>query len=236
MSPLIEAAHLGRRFGTPPTQRVALSDVGLCVELGELVAVEGPSGAGKSTLLHLLAGLDRPDTGDVIIDGVSLGALTDRELARLRREHIGLILQTIDLLPTLAAWENVAVPGLLDGHRLANLRGRAHQLLDQFGLGDRGDQRPDQLSGGEQQRVAVARALFNHPTLLIADEPTGALDTVAGDEVLRVLRTLADQGQTVILATHSSRAAAYAHRTLRLVDGVLEDNTSASESDEAFSP
>ncbi len=199
----------------------ALRGVELEVGRGEFVAITGASGSGKSTLLHVLGALDRPDEGDVAIEGHLLAALSDEDLALLRRRRIGFVLQFFNLLPTLSALENAAFPLLLDGR--ADALERAARSLDAVGLGHRSDHRPAQLSGGEQQRVALARALVTRPAVVMADEPTGNLDSVTGQEILRLLRATADEGQTILMVTHDERSAAYADRVVRLADGVLMD-------------
>ena len=217
---IVEAEGVHRCFRSARAAEVhALRDVSLAVAAGELVGVQGPSGSGKSTLLHLLAGLDRPDAGVVRMDGVDLASLDDPARTQLRLHRIGLVLQTFDLLPTLDAADNVAVPAILAGARPRASRVRAVELLDAVGIADRAEHRPGELSGGEQQRACIARALVNDPTLVLADEPTAALDSVAGDGVLRVLRDVAADGRAVVLASHDARAVAHAHRSIRLVDG-----------------
>lgn len=218
-SPLVvEAVDVHRSFRSGVH---ALRGVSLTVAAGELVGVHGPSGSGKSSLLHLLAGLDRPDTGTVRFEGRDLAAVGDADRTTLRLHRIGLVLQSFDLLPTLDAADNVAVPAILAGTAPKAARARAVELLGAVGLGDRVDHRPGTLSGGEQQRACVARALINQPALVIADEPTAALDSVAGDGVLRLLQEVAADGRAVVLASHDARAIAHAHRSIRLVDGAV---------------
>lgn len=220
MGAVLEASDLHRTFRSARAADVhALRGVSLAVAPGEVVGVHGPSGSGKSTLLHLLAGLDRPDRGRVRFDGQDLDALDEPARTALRLHRIGLVLQSFDLLPTLDAADNVAVPAILAGAPPRAARIRAVELLDAVGLSGRADHRPAELSGGEQQRACIARALVNDPVLVLADEPTAALDSVAGDGVLRVLRELAADGRAVVLASHDARAAAHAHRSIRLVDG-----------------
>jgi putative ABC transport system ATP-binding protein len=203
------------------TQTVrALEGISLAIAAGEFVSVLGPSGSGKSTLLHLMGALDQPTSGTVRIDGVDVGRLSDDELTDFRRRRLGFVFQFFNLLPTLSAWENVAVPLLLDGHRLRSVRSRAAPLLESLGLAQRVDHRPAELSGGEMQRVAIARALINEPLLVLADEPTGNLDRATGSEVLDVLqRTCADLGAAVVMVTHDEQAALRADRSVHLVDG-----------------
>lgn len=215
----VEARGLRRVFGDGPDAVRALNDVDVSIAPGEFVAVMGPSGSGKSTLLHIVGGLDRPDGGEVLIDGQPLAGLSDDELAHLRRRSIGFVLQFFNLFPLLSALENVAFPLLLDGHRDALTR--AAEALERVGLAARAQHRPGQMSGGEQQRVAVARALVTRPAVVLADEPTGSLDTLSGEDVLRQLRAAADAGQTVMLITHDASAAAYADRVVRFRDGAV---------------
>ena len=196
----------------------ALSGVTLDVAAGEFVAIVGPSGSGKSTLMHLLAGLDTPDAGAVHIAGVDITRMSDRELTRLRRKHIGFVFQSFNLLPTLSAEENVLLPLAIAGRKPE--RDVIDALMEKMGLAERRDHKPAQLSGGQQQRVAVARALICSPTVLFADEPTGNLDSAAGAGVLELLRTAVDEdGQTTVMVTHDARAAATADRVLFLADG-----------------
>lgn len=214
---VVDARGLNRTYGNGPDAVHALRDVDLSIGAGEFVAIMGPSGSGKSTLLHLLGGLDRPDSGEARVEGESLVDLDDEALAHLRRRRIGFVLQFFNLFPLLSARENVAFPLLLDGRDDALVR--ADAALDRVGLSGRGTHRPGQLSGGEQQRVAVARSLVTEPAVVLADEPTGSLDTLAGEDVLRLLRAAADDGHSVLLITHDAPAAAYADRVVRLRDG-----------------
>ena len=228
MAPTVEAVGLHRTFGNGSDAVRALHDVSLRIEPGEFVAVEGPSGCGKSTLLHLLGGLDVPDRGVVTFGDVAISAMSDSDRSAFRRERVGMVLPIVELIPTLRLWENVASPLLLTGKRLSTGRERARHLLDSVGLGHRADAFSGRLSTGEAQRTSLARALFNEPQLLVADEPTSYLDSVRGDEVLRLLRDLADQGQSIVMATHDPRAAAFADRSLRLLDGQVVDDASES--------
>ena len=199
----------------------ALRGVDLDVSEGEFVAITGASGSGKSTLLHVLGALDRPDEGHVEIEGRTLADLSEEELAVLRRRRLGFVLQFFNLLPTLSAEENAAFPLLLDGHKDA--LSRATESLASVGLDHRRTHRPSQLSGGEQQRVALARALVTRPAVVMADEPTGNLDSATGEEILKLLRATADRGQTIVMVTHDDRTASFADRVVRLADGVLLD-------------
>lgn len=196
----------------------ALDGVDLDLAAGSFTAVMGPSGSGKSTLLQCAAGLDRPTSGTVAVDGVELAGLSERRLTLLRRERIGFVFQSFNLLPSLTAAQNVALPLRLARRRPA--RGAVREALDRVGLGDRAGHRPSQLSGGQQQRVALARALITRPAVLFGDEPTGALDTATSREVLSLLRELVDrEGQTTVMVTHDPVAASYADRVVFLVDG-----------------
>ncbi|MFQ5657447.1 MAG: ABC transporter ATP-binding protein [Candidatus Methylomirabilales bacterium] len=198
----------------------ALRGVTLEIHQGEFVAVMGPSGCGKSTLLHLMAGIDRPSSGEVWFDGQPLGTMHETELTRYRREKVGIVYQLYNLLPHLTLWENVALPLLLAGRAPGDTRSRAGEVIKSLDLTERADHWPHQLSGGEMQRAAVARAVITRPSLLLADEPTGNLDSKAGETVLRLLQTLnQDEGYTVVLATHSQEAASYAQRIIHLRDG-----------------
>ncbi|NDD62945.1 MAG: ABC transporter ATP-binding protein [Acidobacteria bacterium] len=216
---MIELIEVSRSYGGAKPV-VALGQVNLRVGAGERVAVMGPSGSGKSTLLNLICGLDRPTTGSILIGQVDMASLDDDARTRLRREQIGMIFQTFNLLPTLTAIENVALPLRLNGtaRRLAESRARA--MLGRVGLGDRADHRPDQLSGGERQRMAIARALIFEPPLLLADEPTGNLDSRTGDEILNLLDQLhAELNTTILLVTHNEEAIRFCQRLIRLRDG-----------------
>ncbi len=216
---LLRARRLSRVFGAGQTAVRALHDVDLAVEEGEMVAIMGPSGSGKSTLLHILGALDRPDAGSVEIDGRRYDDLSDRELTTLRGEVFGFVFQFFNLLPTLSAAENVLVPALVNGERPARYSARVGELLDRVGLAGRAAHTPTELSGGEQQRVAIARALLRRPRLVLADEPTGNLDSNAGGTVMRLLRAVVDEGQTVVMVTHDPGAAALADRVVFLRDG-----------------
>lgn len=223
---LIEAQELTKVYGSGETAVTALDHVNLKVEPGEFVAVMGPSGCGKSTLLHLLGGLDHPTSGRVLIEGVSLGDLSDDRLTELRRRKIGFVFQFFNLIPVLDATENAALPLTLDGVSAAAAKERAREWLIKVGLENRLNSRPDQLSGGQQQRVAIARALVTEPALVLADEPTGNLDTRAGDEIAGLLRQVADAwGRAVIMVTHDSHIASYSDRIVFLKDGKEVDET-----------
>lgn len=223
---LIEAENLTKVYGKGETAVVALDHVNVNVGEGELVAVMGPSGCGKSTLLHLLGGLDRPTEGQVTIGGHSLADLSDNALTQLRRRKIGFVFQFFNLVPILTSVENAALPLILDGMNIAQAKQKATVWLQKVGLGNRLGSRPDQLSAGQQQRVAIARALITEPTLILADEPTGNLDSRASDEIAGLLHQVADEwGRSVIMVTHDPRIAAYADRIIFLKDGTIVNET-----------
>ena len=197
----------------------ALRGVDLSIEAGEFVAVMGPSGCGKSTLLNLIAGLDIPTDGEVVLAEESLDGRNEDDLARLRRRHVGMVFQFFNLLEGMTAIENVALPAMTAGASRRRAEGRALELLDLLGLADKADSLPGVLSGGQRQRLAIARSLANRPTVLLADEPTGALDSAGGEEVLELFRALHSSGQTILLVTHDQRVAAPATRILDMWDG-----------------
>jgi putative ABC transport system ATP-binding protein len=223
---IIETQNLTKIYGSGSTAVTALDDVSFTVQAGQFVAVMGPSGCGKSTLLHLLGGLDRPTDGRVIIEGTPIADMSDDRLTELRRRKIGFVFQFFNLIPVLTAAENAALPITLDGIKPAEAKAKAAEWLTRFGLGDRLTSRPDQLSGGQQQRVAIARALVAEPALILADEPTGNVDTRAGDEIAGLLRQVAKEyGRTVVMVTHDPRIAAYSDRIIFLKDGRVVDET-----------
>ena len=217
---VVAASGLTRRYGAGETCVDALRGVSLSIPRGQLTAVMGPSGSGKSTLMHILAGLDKPSSGTVEIDGVDLTTLKDNDLTKLRRKHIGFVFQFFNLLPMLTAEENVTLPLSIAGEKPSSEW--IEELLDATGLSDRRRHRPAELSGGQQQRVAVARALVSRPTVLFADEPTGNLDSQTSAEILGLLRGAVDTyGQTTVMVTHDPRAAAIADRIFFLADGLI---------------
>ncbi len=223
---LLQTQSLTKIYGTGPTAVTALDHINLTIKPGEFVAIMGPSGCGKSTLLHLLGGLDKPTSGKVLLEGTPIDEMSDDKLTELRRRKMGFIFQFFNLIPVLTATENAALPITLDGVKPAIAKAKAVEWLTRFGLGDRLNNRPDQLSGGQQQRVAVARALVAEPTLVLADEPTGNLDTRAGDEIASLLRKVSQEfNRTVVMVTHDARIAAYADRIIFLKDGKMIDET-----------
>jgi putative ABC transport system ATP-binding protein len=222
---LIELREVTRRYnGGPP----ALDDVSLAIGAGEAVAILGPSGSGKSTLLNLVAGLDRPSSGTVTVDGVRVDGLGEAASARYRRAKIGIVFQFFNLLDDLTVADNVTLPAQLAGMARGAARRRATELLDALGVGRHAAAYPGRLSGGERQRVAVARALMNRPPLLLADEPTGALDTASGEDVQQLLKDLHADGQTIVMVTHDmALAGSCATRVIQLVDGRVAADTAA---------
>ena len=231
---VLELNDVTRVHGTGDTAVHALRGVSLGVLPGELVAVMGPSGSGKSTLLHLAGGLDEPSAGTVLVEGTDLAGLSRARLAALRRRSIGYVFQEFNLIPALTAAENVGLPRELDGVRLRDVRREAHAALDEVGLADEAARFPDELSGGQRQRVAIARALVGPRRLVLADEPTGALDSRTGEWVLRLLRSRCDAGASGVLVTHEARHAAWADRVVFLRDGAMVDDTGRATPVEAL--
>ena len=228
---VVVARDVTRRYGAGDTAVDALRGVSLDIAKGKLTAVMGPSGSGKSTLMHILAGLDKPTSGTVAIDGTEVTTLGDNDLTRLRRRHIGFVFQFFNLLPMLSAEENVLLPLSIAGEKVD--RNWFSELIGKVGLADRLKHRPAELSGGQQQRVAIGRALVSRPTVVFADEPTGNLDSTTGGEILELLRDSVDSyGQTTVMVTHESRAAAIADRILFLADGrIVKDLGKATPHD-----
>jgi ABC-type lipoprotein export system ATPase subunit len=217
---IVAAEGLVKTYGAGRAARRVLDGADLTVEAGEVVAILGRSGSGKSTLLHLLGGLDRPDAGTITVAGEAVTGATEKELSALRRRRVGFVFQFFHLLPELTGEANVLLPGRVRG-ALPDATDRGRELVDRLGLRDVADALPNRLSGGEQQRFAIARALVNDPSLVLADEPTGNLDVQAGAEVLRLLRAGAADGRAVVMVTHEAAAAAIADRVLTLRDGRL---------------
>ena len=218
----VEAARKQYKLGTVTVD--ALAGVDLAVEKGEFVAIMGPSGSGKSTLLNLLGGLDQPSGGEVTLAGKKLSVLNDDQITLVRRRNVGFIFQFYNLVPTLTAEENVTLPLLIDGKRIEDYKSRLDQLLNLVGIAERRRHKPDELSGGQQQRVAIARAFINEPSIVLADEPTGNLDSKSGEEILNLLRRSCDElGQTIVMVTHDPKAASYSDRVVFLKDGHIVD-------------
>jgi putative ABC transport system ATP-binding protein len=231
---LLAMHEVSRDHGSGPALVHALREVTLEIAAGEFVAVMGPSGSGKSTLLTLAGGLDSPTSGRVVVDGTDLGALGRTALSALRRRSVGYVFQDLNLIPSLTAAENVMLPRELDGVRSRQARREARHALDEVGIADLADRFPDEMSGGQQQRVAIARALVGERRLVLADEPTGALDSHTGEDVMRVLRARCDAGASCLMVTHESRHAAWADRVVFLRDGRIVDATPAASGPETL--
>ncbi|MCL6471825.1 MAG: ABC transporter ATP-binding protein [Firmicutes bacterium] len=229
---IVETKDLTKIYGKGETAVTALNRVNLQIETGSFVAVMGPSGCGKSTLLHLIGGLDKPTSGIVVVDGHDLAKLNDTELTELRRRKIGFVFQYYNLIPVLSAQENAALPLILDGVKQSRALALAREWLSHVGLKDRINHKPSELSGGQQQRVAIARALVSEPVLILADEPTGNLDTRASDEIAVLLKHISKQwSRTVVIVTHDPRIAAYSDKIIFLKDGSIVDETQLSHKD-----
>ncbi|MEF9883998.1 ABC transporter ATP-binding protein [Streptomyces sp. P9-A4] len=233
--PVLQLKNLTRVHGAGATEVHALRGIDLAVYPGELVAVMGPSGSGKSTLLTIAGGLDTPTSGQVIVEDTDITTASVKQLAALRRRSIGYVFQDYNLIPALTAAENVALPRELDGTSARKARVEAVKALEEMGLGHLADRFPDEMSGGQQQRVAIARALVGDRRLVLADEPTGALDSETGESVLALLRTRCDAGAAGVLVTHEPRFAAWADRVVFLRDGAIVDQTVRSEADSLLS-
>ncbi|MDH4136993.1 MAG: ABC transporter ATP-binding protein [Anaerolineae bacterium] len=219
---ILEANDVSKQYQMGEVTVDALDGVDFVVEKGEFVAVMGPSGSGKSTLLHLLGGLDKSTDGEVTLGGRKLSVMSDKEVTLARRRNVGFVFQFYNLLPTLTAEENIALPLLIDGKKIKEYQSKIDKLLELVGLTDRRRHKPDQLSGGEQQRVAIARAFVNDPDIVLADEPTGNLDSKAGEEIMKLLRRSCDElGQTIVVVTHDPKAASFADRIVFLKDGQI---------------
>jgi putative ABC transport system ATP-binding protein len=225
---MIELKNAGKSYKQGVREVHALRDISLSIKKGEFLSVMGPSGSGKSTLLNLIGGLDQPSSGEIFIDSRPLHGISDDELTLIRRRRVGFIFQFFNLLPILTAAENVGLPLLLEGMSYSVIKPRAVALLEQVGLGARIEHRPEQLSGGEMQRVAVARALVMDPAVLLADEPTGNLDSHTSEDIFLLLKALNERGQTIVMVTHDPKAAAYGSRIITLKDGALSEDISIS--------
>ena len=222
---MIELKNVSRTYTHGTKEIRALRDVTLSIGSGEFLSVMGPSGSGKSTLLNVIGGLDQPTAGEIFIDNRPLHGISDDELTLIRRRRVGFIFQFFNLLPILTAMENVGLPLLLEGVPFAKVRPKAEELLRKVGLAERTGHRPEQLSGGEMQRVAIARALITNPAVLLADEPTGNLDSRTSEEIFRLLTALHEEGQTIVMVTHDSKAAAHGTRMITLRDGGIAEDT-----------
>lgn len=227
---MIRVDAVSKRYVQGALELIALRDVSLTIDAGQFVSIMGPSGSGKSTLLNLLGALDQPTSGEIWIDGRAVRAMTDDERTHLRRDRLGFVFQFFNLLPTLSALENVCLPALLAGQPRKEVLARGEALLAEVGLAKRTSHRSTELSGGEMQRVALARALIMNPPVLLADEPTGNLDSRTGEEILTLLQRAArERGRTIVMVTHDSKAAAYGDRLLVLRDGeIVEDQPSSN--------
>lgn len=223
--PMIEAVDLVREYRMGEERVRALDNLNLTLDGGQFVSIVGPSGAGKSTLLHVVGALDVPDSGTIRVDGEDIGRLTDDQQSEFRRRKVGFIFQFFNLVPTMSAWENVALPRLLDSTPLRRSKADAIELLERVGLGNRANHRPSELSGGQMQRVAIARSLVMNPRIVLADEPTGNLDSHTGQAILDLLGGLAhdDSGRLVVMVTHDGGAASVADRSVTVRDGRIEE-------------
>jgi putative ABC transport system ATP-binding protein len=234
MTSALELRKVSKVYGSGPSEVHALSDVDLSVERGELVAVMGPSGSGKSTLLTIAGTLEEPSGGHVLVDGVDLATVSRSERAKMRRRSIGYVFQDFNLLPGLTALENVTLPLELDGRRAKAVKKSGVEALEQLDVAAHGDRYPDELSGGERQRVAIARAIVGERGLLLADEPTGALDSVNGEAVMRLLRAATHSGVAGVVVTHEAQLASWADRVVFLRDGRVVDQTAAPPGPESL--
>ncbi|HWD87533.1 MAG TPA: ABC transporter ATP-binding protein [Mucilaginibacter sp.] len=224
MEPLIIIKDIGRKYVIGAETIHALKSVSLSINKGEFVALMGPSGSGKSTLMNILGCLDTPTKGEYILNGINVSHMTDNELADVRNSEIGFVFQTFNLLPRNTALDNVALPLVYAGVNKGGRMERAKQALDNVGLGNRVTHKPNELSGGQRQRVAVARALINNPSIILADEPTGNLDTKTSIEIMGLLEDIHAKGNTIILVTHEEDIAKHAHRIVRMRDGLIEND------------
>lgn len=228
---MIQLENVTKKYKNGDLVVSVLHDIHLEVNTGEFAAIMGPSGSGKSTLMNIIGLLDRPTSGSCFMNGDDAAATDEKELARLRNRYVGFIFQQFQLLPRLTALANVELPLIYAGVRKDERREKAKEALQKVGLGDRMNFRPNKLSGGQKQRVAIARAMINQPEILLADEPTGALDTASGEQIMRIFQALNEEGTTVIIVTHEAEIAAYASRRIHIRDGaVLEDRRRDDES------
>lgn len=227
---MIHLNNISKIYRMGEVNVIALKNIDMKIQRGEFISIIGPSGSGKSTLLHTLGLLDVPTTGQYLLEDVDVSRLSDRELSRIRNRHFGFVFQTFNLLPDFTALENVTIPMIYSKVPVRERKSRAKELLEQMGLGHRIRHYPNQLSGGEQQRVAMAKALANNPTLILADEPTGNLNTKQGDEIMDIFRNLNEKGVTIVMVTHSPRVSEYAKRVITLRDGeIVSDEAQVRE-------
>jgi len=224
MEPLITIKDIGRKYVIGTEIIHAIKSVSLTINKGEFVALMGPSGSGKSTLMNILGCLDTPTKGEYILNGINVSQMTENQLAEVRNSEIGFVFQTFNLLPRNSALDNVALPLVYAGVNKDERQERARKTLENVGLGNRVDHRPNELSGGQRQRVAVARALINNPSIILADEPTGNLDTKTSIEIMGLIEDIHDKGNTIILVTHEEDIAQHAHRIVRMRDGLVEND------------
>lgn len=229
---MIQVSHVSKTYVQGKREISALSNVSFRIEGGEFLSIMGPSGSGKSTLLNLIGGLDQPTSGQIFLDGSALHGISDDELTLIRRRKVGFVFQFFNLLPILTAEENVGLPLLLDGVPFSQIRHKAIRILESVGLGSRIGHRPEQLSGGEMQRVAIARALITDPAVLLADEPTGNLDSHISEDILGLLKNLNQAGQTIVMVTHDNKAAGFGKRIIKLKDGGITEDISLCRSTE----
>jgi putative ABC transport system ATP-binding protein len=234
MTSALELRQVSKIYGSGPTEVHALSEVDISVERGELVAIMGPSGSGKSTLLTIAGSLEQATSGQVLVDGIDLATVSRSERAKMRRRSIGYVFQDFNLLPGLNALENVTLPLELDGVRAKAARATGLKAIEELGIAERADRYPDELSGGERQRVAIARAIVGERGLLLADEPTGALDSVNGEAVMRLLRAATHRGVAGVVVTHEAQLASWADRVVFLRDGRVVDQTAAPPGPESL--
>lgn len=224
MQKIIEIINIEKYYQLGDTLIKALNGVNIEICKNEYVALMGPSGSGKSTIMNILGCLDVPTSGTYILNGINVSDLVDNELAEIRNKEIGFIFQTFNLLPRLSSWENVAMPLIYAGVGKKTRKEKAEKMLNSVGLGSRSDHKPNELSGGQRQRVAIARALINNPSIILADEPTGNLDSKTSDEIIAIFKEIHQQGNTIIIVTHEEEVARHAHRIIRMRDGKVESD------------